>query len=112
MGAARLRDASSVSARRETDLRARSGPFWDTVEGRIPPPRAAATLGLEFVDANLETGTIELRFNATEDFTNPSGDVLGGFLAAMLYETVGPALLATLSSDQFQTTTSLVSRSF
>jgi acyl-coenzyme A thioesterase PaaI-like protein len=28
--------------------------------------------------------------------------VLGAFLAAMLYDTVGPALLATLEPDQFQ----------
>ena len=29
----------------------RSGAFWDSVEGRIPLPRAAATLGLELVQA-------------------------------------------------------------
>ena len=28
----------------------RSGPFWDGVEGRAPMPRAAATLGFEFID--------------------------------------------------------------
>src|SRR5215831_102565 len=84
-----------------------SGPFWDAVHGRAPLPRAAATLGLEFVGADLERRTIELRFTATEDFTNPSGNVLGGFLAAMLYDTVGPALLATLWPDEFQTTTEL-----
>ena len=76
----------------------RSGPFRDSVEGRIPPPRAAATLGLEFVAADPEGRTIELAFTATEDFTNPTGNVLGAFHAAMLYDTVGPALLATLSS--------------
>ena len=27
----------------------RSGPFWDGVEGRVPIPRAAATLGFEFI---------------------------------------------------------------
>ena len=43
-------------------------------------------------------------FEATEDFTNPMGNVLGAFLAAMLYDTVGPALLATLNPDQFQST--------
>src|SRR5262245_47093819 len=62
----------------------RSGPFWDAVFGRIPLPPAAATLGLALVDADVERRTIELRFTATEAFTNPSGNVLGGFLAAML----------------------------
>ena len=82
----------------------RSGPFWDGIEGRRPMPRAAATLGLEFIDADSEKGTIELAFAATEAFTNPTGNVLGAFVAAMLYDTVGPALLATLEPDQFQST--------
>ena len=82
----------------------RSGPFWDGVEGRAPVPAAAATLGFEFVDADVEAGTIELAFTATEAFTNPAGNVLGAFLAAMLYDTVGPALLATLGPDEFQST--------
>jgi uncharacterized protein (TIGR00369 family) len=85
----------------------RSGPFWDGVEGRAPLPRAAATLGLEFIDADVDAGTIELPFAATEDFTNPTGNVLGAFQAAMLYDTVGPALLATLEPDQFQSTLQL-----
>jgi uncharacterized protein (TIGR00369 family) len=74
------------------------------VEGRAPLPRAAATLGFEFVDADPDAGTIEVAFTATEDFANPMGNVLGAFVAAMLYDTVGPALLATLEPDQFQTT--------
>ena len=85
-------------------MSARSGPYWDAVEGRAPLPRAAATLGLEFLDADIEQGTIELAFSATEDFTTPTGNVLGAFVAATLYDTVGPALLATLDPDQFQST--------
>ena len=65
----------------------RSGPFWDSVEGRAPVPQAAATLGLEFIDADVEKGTIELAFAPTEAFTNPTGNVLGGFQAAMLFDT-------------------------
>jgi uncharacterized protein (TIGR00369 family) len=77
------------------------------VRGRTPLPRAAATLGLEFIHADVERGTIELAFAATEDFTNPTGNVLGAFQAAMLYDTVGPALLATLDPDEFQSTLEL-----
>ena len=86
---------------------ARSGPFWDSVEGRAPLPPAAATLGLELIDANVEEGTVELAFTATEAFTTPTGKVLEGFLAAMLPDTVGPALLATIEPDQFITTLDL-----
>ena len=85
----------------------RSGPFWDGIEGRAPVPPAAATLGFQFISADAENGTIELAFEATEAFTNPMGNVLGAFLAAMLYDTVGPALLATLNADQFQSTLDL-----
>ena len=85
----------------------RSGPFWDAIEGRAPVPRAAATLGFEFISADVENGTIELAFAATEDFSNPAGNVLGAFQAAMLFDTVGPALIATLAPDEFQSTMGL-----
>ena len=85
----------------------RSGSFWDAMEGRGPLPRAAKTLGLEFIGADMEAGSIELAFAATEDFTNPAGNVLGAFQAAMLFDTVGPALLATLAPDEFQSTMGL-----
>ncbi|MEC3920378.1 PaaI family thioesterase [Nocardia sp. CDC160] len=85
----------------------RAGIFWDAVEGRAPMPRAAQTLGFEFVDADAELGTIDVAFTATEAFTNPMGEVLGAFLAAMLYDTVGPALLATLGPGEFQSTLDL-----
>ena len=87
-----------------TPLPNRTGPFWDGVQGRTPMPPAAATLGLQFIEIDPEQGTIELAFEATKDFINPMGNVLGAYLAAMLYDTVGPALLATLDADQFQST--------
>ena len=70
-------------------------------------PRAAATRGFEFIGADVEKGTIEVAFSPTEAFTNPTGHVLRAFVAAMLYDTVGPALLATLETDQFQSTVEL-----
>jgi uncharacterized protein (TIGR00369 family) len=82
----------------------RTGPFWDAVEGRAPLPRAAATLGLEVLTVDEDRGTIEVGFTATDAWTNPAGNVLGAFVAAMLYDTVGPALLATVGSDEFQST--------
>ena len=88
-------------------MSARTGPFWDGVEGRVPIPNAAATLGFEFIAADPDAGTIDLAFTAREEFTNPSGNVFGAFVAAMLYDTVGPALLATLEPDQFQATLQL-----
>ena len=54
-------------------MRQPTGPFWDGVQGRAPVPPAAATLGFELVDADVEAGTIEVAFAATEAFTNPAG---------------------------------------
>jgi hypothetical protein len=41
--------------------------------------------------------TIEVGFAATEDFTTLLGEVLGGFLAAMLYDTVPFSTSAAMS---------------
>ena len=84
-----------------------TGPFWDAVEGRAPLPHAAATLGLEVLDVDGASGTIELAFTAIEDWSNPSGNILGGFVAAMLHDTVGPALLATVEPHEFHSTLQL-----
>ena len=85
----------------------RTGPFWDGVEGSAPLPNAARALGLEILKVDGDSGTIELAFTASDAWTNPSGNVLGAFVAAMLYDTVGPALLATLEPDEFQSTLQL-----
>jgi uncharacterized protein (TIGR00369 family) len=85
----------------------RSGPFWDVMEGRAPTPPAAATLGFELRDVDPDAGTIEVGFTASEAFLNPAGNVQGGFLAAMLDDTLGPALVATLAPDQFAPTLEL-----
>jgi uncharacterized protein (TIGR00369 family) len=89
------------------DAEARRGPFWDALEGRAPMPPAAATLGWELVDVDPYAGTIEVAFVAGEQFLNPMGNVQGGFLAAMLDDTLGPALVATLAEGQFAVTLEL-----
>jgi uncharacterized protein (TIGR00369 family) len=85
----------------------REGPFWDAAEGRIPLPAAAATLGWELVSVDPDKGTIEVAFRATEAFLNPAGAIQGGFLAAMLDDTLGPALVAGLDPGDFAPTTDL-----
>jgi uncharacterized protein (TIGR00369 family) len=84
-----------------------TGMFMDAMRRRLPPPPAARTLGFEVLDVQPDAGRIEVGFTAREDFTNPFGEVLGGFLAAMLYDTVGPALLATLTAGEFIATREL-----
>lgn len=83
------------------------GRFWDSVEGRAPVPPAAQTLGFTLREADPENGTIVVEFDGQFAFTNPFGEVLGGFLAAMLYDTLGPAVLITLGDGQFIATDNL-----
>ncbi len=85
----------------------RTGPFWDVVAGKAPLPAAAKTLGWELIAVSPEEGTIEVAFAATEAFVNPAGVIQGGFLAAMLDDTLGPALVAGLNPGDFAPTTDL-----
>jgi hypothetical protein len=56
----------------------RSGPFWDSMEGRAPLPHAAATLGMELVDADVEAGTVELASLHDADRGGPVHEQAGG----------------------------------
>lgn len=85
----------------------RRGLFWDVLAGRVPPPSAAVLLGWELVGVDPKQGTIEVAFQAGEQFANPVGVIQGGFLAAMLDDTLGPALVATLPENQFAPTVDL-----
>ena len=89
------------------DAAARQGLFWDVRSGRVPPPPAAVTLGWNLLAVDPEAGTIEVSFEAGDSFTNPVGVVQGGFLAAMLDDTLGPALVATLPEGHFAPTLDL-----
>ncbi|HEY5125928.1 MAG TPA: PaaI family thioesterase, partial [Bradyrhizobium sp.] len=81
--------------------------FWKIVDGRLPPPPCAAVLGIEFAEIDGERGTAEIKFEAKPEFLNPAGNVQGGFLAAMLDDTMGPALSATLDAGEFAPTVNL-----
>src|SRR5580700_9566945 len=85
----------------------REGPFWDFIEGKAPAPPAAELLGWELVSIDPDAGTIEVAFRASDRFLNPIGSIQGGFLSAMLDDTLGPALVATLDPGQFAPTTDL-----
>lgn len=85
----------------------REGPFWDAVAGRAPAPPAARLLGWELVEVDPDAGTIAVAFTADDRFLNPAGQVQGGFLAAMLDDTLGPALVATLGPREWAPTLDL-----
>jgi acyl-coenzyme A thioesterase PaaI-like protein len=45
---------------------------------------AKLTLGAPIVEADSESGTIDVEVEAKDGFTNPVGNIQGGFLAAMI----------------------------
>ena len=85
----------------------RQGPISNAIKGRVELPPAASALGFELIAVDPNAGTIEVGFLAADSFLNPVGVIQGGFLAAMLDETLGPALVATLCPDQFAPTADL-----
>ena len=66
----------------------------DSIFTRLPAPPAAKTLGWELIREDPEAGTVEIAFHPGEAFLNPHGTVQGGFVAAMLDDTMGPALVS------------------
>ncbi len=71
----------------------------------IPP--IARLLGWKLLALDTQDGTIEIEFLAKPDFTNPSGFVQGGMLAAMLDDTLGPAAFAMTGGKRMTTTIDL-----
>jgi uncharacterized protein (TIGR00369 family) len=59
------------------------------------------------IEAVPGSGRIRVQFEATEAFTNPIGNVQGGLLAAMLDDTLGPALATTFAAHEFAPTLEL-----
>ena len=58
-----------------------------------PLPPAPATLGWELMEEWPEEGRIKVSFLANETMLNARGAIQGGFVAAMLDDVMGPALI-------------------
>lgn len=66
----------------------------DSIFDYFPTPSSARLLGWEVRAVDVAAQTIEIGFTADDRFLNPAGTVQGGFLAAMLDDTQGPALFS------------------
>ena len=71
---------------------------------RFEAPPSAKLLGWTLRAIDPDAGTIEIGFTADERFTNPGGTVQGGFLAAMLDDTQGPALFGHTHGEAYAPT--------
>jgi uncharacterized protein (TIGR00369 family) len=65
------------------------------------------TLGFKPLEIDPDRGTIRVQFEAKREFLNPLGVVQGGFVAAMLDDTLGPALVCMLPPGHFAPTIEL-----
>ncbi len=70
----------------------------------VPTPPCARLLGWRVLAARPKEGWIKVSFDARWEFTNPAGYVQGGFLAAMLDDTMGPAVFNMTEGKLFSPT--------
>lgn len=63
-----------------------------TVLDTLPRPPCAELLGWRVLDARPDDGWIRVGFDGKPEFRNPAGYIQGGFLTAMLDDTMGPAV--------------------
>jgi uncharacterized protein (TIGR00369 family) len=70
----------------------------------LPAPPCARLLGWRVLAAKPREGWIKVGFDARWEFTNPAGYVQGGFLAAMLDDTMGPAVFVATEGKFFPPT--------
>ncbi|WP_422364330.1 PaaI family thioesterase [Pyruvatibacter mobilis] len=68
------------------------------------PAPASAYLGLEVVDCDVEAGTVELAFNASDQLCNLWGGIHGGMVAAMMDDILAIAVGLTLEWGQISPT--------
>jgi uncharacterized protein (TIGR00369 family) len=78
-----------------------------TILERFPAPPCATFLNLDVLEADRETGRVTIAFTAKPEFCNASGNVQGGFLAAMLDDCMGPAVLIATNAEVFPSTIDL-----
>ena len=101
------REPDSSTGRIGNVLMSLEGPFWDVTAGRKPLPPGAVTLGFKLLEFDPARGAIRVQFEAKPEFLNPLGVVQGGFIAATLDDTLGPALVCTLPPGHFAPTIEL-----
>jgi uncharacterized protein (TIGR00369 family) len=80
------------------------GFFAKVLRGELPEAPITKLLSWRFLEFEASRQTIKVEMQARPEFINPAGVVHGGMLAAMLDETLSPALAATLGPGEFAPT--------
>ena len=80
------------------------GFFAKIVRGELPASPITKLLAWRFLEFDASQQVIRVEMQARPEFINPAGLIHGGMLAAMLDETLSPALAATLGLGEFAPT--------
>ena len=75
-------------------------------DGFVKPP-CAETLGWELLEADEDTGAVRVRMQGRREWCNPGGNIQGGFVAAMLDDTLGPTVLVKTGGEHYCATVNL-----
>jgi uncharacterized protein (TIGR00369 family) len=75
-----------------------------TVFDKYPLPPCAIHLGWKLLEHDAARGWARSSFQARPEFLNPAGFVQGGFLGAMLDDTMGPAAFLMTQGRSYTTT--------
>ena len=78
-----------------------------TILDQFPTPPCATLLSIDILEADQENGRVTIAFTAKPEFCNASGNVQGGFLAAMIDDCMGPAILIATNAEAFPSTIDL-----
>src|SRR5262245_53335243 len=70
-------------------------------------PPCSQTLGWRLIEAKPEQGWLKVGFEAKPEFCNPSGVIQGGFLSAMLDDTMGPVAFLMTAGKLYTPTVSM-----
>lgn len=78
-----------------------------SVFDRFEKPPVAELLGWRLLAADADQRPVRVGFLARAEFCNPAGFIQGGMLAAMLDDTLGPAVLVASDGALFTSTINL-----
>jgi uncharacterized protein (TIGR00369 family) len=79
----------------------------ETALDHLEAPPSSRLLGWRILDARPEPGWIRVGFDGKREFCNPAGFVQGGILAAMLDDTMGPAVFIKTDGKLYTATISM-----
>lgn len=74
---------------------------------KYPTPPCAELLGWHLLDGDAASRTARVGFEGRQQFLNPAGFVQGGLIAAMLDDTMGPAVVIASDGALYSTTVDL-----